>query len=296
MTGDAALVERMLATLRHVQDLIAESSGGQALSFDGGVHAPVVPSAPGRSFFNAVVYDHAAALESALPAIADAYAEAGVRAWTVWVPEADMDAAALLASAGHVLDGVPRAMACDIGRTSSLATTVGRNPPSGTSSLATTGGRNPPSGTSSLATTVGRNPPSTSPIHVERTHDLETFGRVSGEVFGIYPEGADPPPVVGNPLAGIGDAAHLYVARVDGEVVATTGVYDHDGDAGVYWVATAPEARGRGLATALMAQAMSDAHDRGCVTSSLQATALGAPIYARLGYRDLGALQMWERR
>jgi GNAT superfamily N-acetyltransferase len=213
------------------------------------------------------VYEHAAALESALPAIADAYADSGVRAWTVWVPEADMDAAALLASAGHALDGVPRAMVAHLGD-------VGR-----TSSLATTGGRNP-----------------VSTPHVEVTRDTETFGRVSGEVFGIYPEGVDPPPVVGNPLDGIGGAAHLYVARLDGEVVATTGTYDHDRDAGVYWVATAPEARGHGLATALMVRALGDARDRGCLTASLQATAMGASIYARLGFRDLGALQMWERR
>jgi len=263
VTGDGALIGRMLATLRHVQDLVAVSSGGQALEFHGGVHAPIVPSAPGKSFFNAVVYEHAAALEAALPAIAAAYAEAGIWAWTVWVPEADMDAAALLASAGHVLDGVPRAMVLTL-------TSSGRR--------------------------RSRRREAETKIVIERTDDVETFGRVSGEVFGMYPQDAVPPPVVGNPLAGIGDAAHLYVARLDDEVVATAGVCDHDGDAGVYWVATAPEARGRGLAAALMTRAMDDARERGCETSSLQATAMGAPIYARLGFRDLGAVQMWERR
>ena len=53
--------------------------------------------------------------------------------------------------------------------------------------------------------------------------------------------------------------------------------------------ATLPEARGRGLATALMRQALLDAGERGCVTTSLQATAMGRPVYARMGYRDLGA-------
>jgi predicted GNAT family acetyltransferase len=61
-------------------------------------------------------------------------------------------------------------------------------------------------------------------------------------------------------------------------------------------VATRPDARGRGLATALMCQAVSDARERGMQTTSLQATQMGRAIYARLGYRDLGAIQMWERR
>ena len=64
----------------------------------------------------------------------------------------------------------------------------------------------------------------------------------------------------------------------------------------IWSVATAPEARGRGLSTALMRQALSDAAARGCETSTLQATKLGRPVYERVGYQDFGALQMWECR
>jgi hypothetical protein len=45
-----------------------------------------------------------------------------------------------------------------------------------------------------------------------------------------------------------------------------------------------------------MRQALADARRRGCATTSLQATAMGRPVYARLGYRDLGVIEMWERR
>ena len=71
---------------------------------------------------------------------------------------------------------------------------------------------------------------------------------------------------------------------------------DHEGDCWITFVATFPEARGRGLASALMTRALLDARERGCSTSSLQATKMGQPVYERLGYCDLGSVQMWERR
>jgi GNAT superfamily N-acetyltransferase len=88
----------------------------------------------------------------------------------------------------------------------------------------------------------------------------------------------------------------LYVACVEGKPAACLGTIDEDGDCGIYMVATVPEARGRGLAGRLLAQALAQARERRCETTSLQATGLGAPIYARVGYRDLGAIGMWERR
>ena len=45
-----------------------------------------------------------------------------------------------------------------------------------------------------------------------------------------------------------------------------------------------------------MRQGLWDAREGGCETSTLQATADGRPVYERLGYEDLGALQMWELR
>src|SRR5437764_1258045 len=56
------------------------------------------------------------------------------------------------------------------------------------------------------------------------------------------------------------DAFHLYVAE-DASVV---GVHDCDGDAGVFFVATLPDARGRGLAAGLMGVALEEARERGC--------------------------------
>jgi GNAT superfamily N-acetyltransferase len=85
---------------------------------------------------------------------------------------------------------------------------------------------------------------------------------------------------------------HLYVA----EDAAVLAVHDCDGDAGVFWVATLPEARGRGLAGGLLSVALLEARERGCHISTLQATRAGEPVYARLGYQTFGSIGMWEKR
>lgn len=87
-----------------------------------------------------------------------------------------------------------------------------------------------------------------------------------------------------------------YVAYADGEPASAVVVLPVDGDAGIFDVATVPEARGRGLAARLMLRALWDAREEGCDISTLQATKLGEPIYAQLGYERHGALEMWERR
>jgi GNAT superfamily N-acetyltransferase len=82
----------------------------------------------------------------------------------------------------------------------------------------------------------------------------------------------------------------LYAARLAGRPVATAIAFDHDGDCGVYNVGTLPEARRRGLATALTAYVLHDAKARGCTTASLQATPMAESLYASLGFRDLGRI------
>lgn len=89
---------------------------------------------------------------------------------------------------------------------------------------------------------------------------------------------------------------HIYAAREDGRLLAALATEDFDDDCYVTLVATMPDAQGRGLASGLLGQALLAARARGCTTSTLQATKRGEPVYARLGYHVLGAMQMWERR
>lgn len=120
--------------------------------------------------------------------------------------------------------------------------------------------------------------------------DVEEMAALNDAAYG-YPAGTW--------IKGVGrkpPGLRVYMARVDGERAATVCTLDRDGDCTIWNVATAERARGRGLSTALMRMAISDAAQRGCATSTLQATKLGAPVYRRCGYEDFGALGMWESR
>jgi GNAT superfamily N-acetyltransferase len=92
------------------------------------------------------------------------------------------------------------------------------------------------------------------------------------------------------------DEANLYLARLDDAPASTLFTVDRDGDCGIYFVATSPAAQRRGLSRRLLHLALAEALERGCETTTLQATKAGRPVYERLGYRDLGGLEMWERR
>jgi ribosomal protein S18 acetylase RimI-like enzyme len=227
------------------------SEGGRAIERDG-VFAAVVPATPKRSVSNSVIYSDADALAGALDELAAAYEEAGVEAWTVWVPEGDTRAAEALADAGHVLDAVPRAMGAEL---------------------------------------AAVREPDVGELDWFRGCDLGTVGAINDDAYGYGADGFAP---VISALAA--DEVHAYGANVDGETAAVMLAIDAGDDVEIAWVATREAARGRGLATALMSQALWDARERGQATATLQATKLGAPIYERLGFRDLGALEMWERR
>jgi hypothetical protein len=92
------------------------------------------------------------------------------------------------------------------------------------------------------------------------------------------------------------ESAHIYTARNQGTAVSFVMVHDHGTDCAFWFAATVPEARGRGLVSGLLYRALLDARDRGLRTSTTQATAMGRPVYERIGYYDLGPIHMYERR
>lgn len=87
-----------------------------------------------------------------------------------------------------------------------------------------------------------------------------------------------------------------HAAYRDGEPVSCIGAIEVGDDCCVTGVATPPEHRGDGIASWLLCRALAEAREHGTRTASLQATKAGAPIYERLGFRDLGHIEMWELR
>jgi GNAT superfamily N-acetyltransferase len=239
------VVSSMIATWR----TLARTNGAHVFEREGMV-ALATPAVPERSVFNSVGYTDAAAFLAAYDELRADYDERGC-AWTVWVPEGDVEVARRLESNGHVLDAAPRAMAM------------------------------------SLAEVVE---PDLGDIEWTADGDIRTACLINDHSYG-YPEGTW---TKFNDEAA--DDLRTYIAEEDGRPAATAATVRHDRDCEIWSVATEPAARGRGLSTALMRQAIWDARNEGCETSSLQATRLGRPVYERVGFEDFGALHMWELR
>jgi GNAT superfamily N-acetyltransferase len=125
-------------------------------------------------------------------------------------------------------------------------------------------------------------------LEIREEMDMESLRSINETAYG-YPAGDFPP------MAPMPDT-EVFLADLDGATVGTVVTYDRGEDSEVTMVATLPEARGRGVAKRLLAHALQKERDSGKQGSTLIATKLGFPVYESLGYRNIGGLQMWERR
>ena len=246
----AAWVQLVRSSMPPFWSVLAESTGGRTWESDG-VTAAIVPRSPQRSFFNSVLYDDPTSLVATIDELAGVYADAGVKAWTVWVPEADRQVADALEAAGHRLDATPRAMAMPL--------------------------------TELVA------PEPDPELEIREEADYELVSKLNEVAYGFAP-GEFPA------MRGELSAMRAYFGSIDGETVGCAGAFMNGSDCEIVYVAVLPEGRGRGISGRLMARALADAAEQGLETTTLQATKLGYPVYVKLGYRDYGELQMWERR
>ena len=251
MDRDAA-IDLQKRNLRGWIEAMAEFSPGARLFDRDGVVAFASPACPERSIANSVSYDDAEVLARRLDDLAAFYDDAGVDAWTVWLPESDATAVATLEKAGHAFDGNPAAMSLDLRAWEEAG--------------------------------VGD-------LEWEDDPPEAELGRVNDAAYGLEPAAG-----VSRAMSTPPERARVLRATVAGETACVLATVDIGSDLGFYFVATDPAYRGRGLCSRLMSVALADAKRRGLETSSLQASKLGEPVYARLGFERDFALNMYERR
>jgi GNAT acetyltransferase-like protein len=84
-----------------------------------------------------------------------------------------------------------------------------------------------------------------------------------------------------------------FLALHDGEPVSIAMTIVSHGVAGIYWVGSLEQARGKGLGRAVTVAATNAGFDLGADLASLQASPMGKSIYLELGYETAFEYQMW---
>ncbi|MFE7440911.1 GNAT family N-acetyltransferase [Streptomyces chartreusis] len=128
---------------------------------------------------------------------------------------------------------------------------------------------------------------------VEGDESLTEWVRTYSPSFGFGPE------LIGDMVraeAERGDASRVVrlIARIGRQAVGTALMFDAHDVAGIYIVATAESYRRRGIGAMLAAAALDAGRQRGLHIGTLQASGLGAPVYARLGFEKVAEYELFQ--
>ena len=91
------------------------------------------------------------------------------------------------------------------------------------------------------------------------------------------------------------DDCYFYGYEEDGRLIGTTLLYTENGNAGIHEVGVLPECRRRSVAGRLLRHALTQARRDGAEIATLQASALGEPLYRALGFEAVSRLDTWIR-
>lgn len=117
-----------------------------------------------------------------------------------------------------------------------------------------------------------------------KAEQAEDFWRVA---IGAYASNGFPPEVFAgyrNHAGLLAENVVAFLALLDGEPVSIAMTIVSHGVAGIYWVGSLDQARGKGLGRAVTVAATNAGFELGAETASLQASPMGKPIYLKLGY------------
>ena len=87
-----------------------------------------------------------------------------------------------------------------------------------------------------------------------------------------------------------------YLGYLEGKPVSTSTLFYGGGVAGIYCVATFPEARGKGAGAAITLKPLQDAREKGYRIGVLQSSDMGFNVYKKLGFRHLCQIEYFHKR
>jgi GNAT superfamily N-acetyltransferase len=133
---------------------------------------------------------------------------------------------------------------------------------------------------------------------IEKVNDLQAlkhWGRV-------FTAGFDWPVSAGETYFDLFNCAGLdaelplyhYLGWLNGAPAACSSMLFGAGVAGIYNVATLPEARGRGIGASMTLAPLHEARRMGYTAGILQATGMGAGLYRRLGFQEYCKIGLYE--
>jgi GNAT superfamily N-acetyltransferase len=86
----------------------------------------------------------------------------------------------------------------------------------------------------------------------------------------------------------------ILVGTLDGEPVATSMSFIHNGTCGIYLVATLEPFRGLGIGRDMTLRAMKIGKELGCSQATLQSTNMGLSVYRNLEFEDCGEIEVFD--
>jgi GNAT superfamily N-acetyltransferase len=125
---------------------------------------------------------------------------------------------------------------------------------------------------------------------IKTAAQFEAFARIV--VVNLFNKGSDQSPAFADLLRAMASERSFgYLGCFDGQPVSAAYAFiDEEGEGGLYFVATETQNRGHGFGAATVSAVLDELERRGASSCILQATALGKPVYERLGFEDACAL------